>query len=887
LATVFYCPKGGDHMGAESIYRLYVEIAAVDKFSSLFKSFITKAQAASAQMKELQGAMKLMGASSAEIQTLSKSLDDLARARKFDNLANDLKQVGMSAADIHKLKNAMNDYYDQQQKLQKTQGTLAKVGLVGVGVTGAGAAIAYGITKAAEQAAQFQTAIVGASAAMKLTNQEATKFSNMAMNLGIPTRFSAVETSQILNAMYTAGLTKQQVLNPAIAREYVNFADVQAYRKGENPEDAVHSAIGMTHLYGIYSSSQITPFLNQLNAVLMNTHDSISQFATTFKYVAGTAKNMGMNSQDALAATAWLGRMGMGSGRGGTNLADFMRLSVLGAGSKAATQAMYQAGLVKDGHSVFTDAKGNFVGIPQSVQIMQDLYKRYHGNMNELTPLIHTIWGVQGGRIAQLMMSPGAADQYKMVQNEMRNSGSIDTIQESYNKTLSGQTRQLKTTIEDIVTQFGLQLIPVLTKVLGAINPILGAFLKFEQNHTGLVKVAAVFATIAASAMLVVGPLIMLASGIGLLATSLKAGGIARTGLKLMGAPIKGAGSLLGKAGGVVKGVAEDVSIGTKMYGQAAIKSATSALKSFGSAAANAAKSFGTLAASVGKSTIKSVGSAISSAGSALKSFGSNALNAAKAFGTLALNVGKSTVALVANAAKTVAVKTAQLAVAAATRVWAAVQAGLDIVLSANPISLIIIAIAALIAIVVVMITHWRQVISVVESVWDKIKQFASWIASAFVNLWHQAVDWGRNLIQGLWNGISGMAGWFVSQITGFVGKYITGPIKSLLGIHSPSRVFMEFGGYLAQGLAIGMTNNAHLVSHAANHLSNATIPTSMGVMSSGSRNNSPFIGELHIHANDAAGGRAAADAFINAMGKDARLRNMSTSIGANKFAFR
>ncbi|MCU1576594.1 MAG: phage tail tape measure protein, partial [Leifsonia sp.] len=33
------------------------------------------------------------------------------------------------------------------------------------------------------------------------------------------------------------------------------------------------------------------------------------------------------------------------------------------------------------------------------------------------------------------------------------------------------------------------------------------------------------------------------------------------------------------------------------------------------------------------------------------------------------------------------------------------------------------------------------------------------------------------------------------------------GPLKSALGIHSPSRVFMEIGGYTMKGLEIGLSN--------------------------------------------------------------------------------
>ena len=61
----------------------------------------------------------------------------------------------------------------------------------------------------------------------------------------------------------------------------------------------------------------------------------------------------------------------------------------------------------------------------------------------------------------------------------------------------------------------------------------------------------------------------------------------------------------------------------------------------------------------------------------------------------------------------------------------------------------------------------------------------------------------GQNLITGLWNGISDKASWLYSQITG-MGSTVVSKVKSLFGISSPSKVFAEIGGYLAEGLGEG-----------------------------------------------------------------------------------
>lgn len=65
------------------------------------------------------------------------------------------------------------------------------------------------------------------------------------------------------------------------------------------------------------------------------------------------------------------------------------------------------------------------------------------------------------------------------------------------------------------------------------------------------------------------------------------------------------------------------------------------------------------------------------------------------------------------------------------------------------------------------------------------------------------ALNIGESLVKGVWNGIQAMAGWFWDSVMGFFSNIVSG-VKSLLGIHSPSRVFAEIGKNMALGLGGG-----------------------------------------------------------------------------------
>lgn len=69
--------------------------------------------------------------------------------------------------------------------------------------------------------------------------------------------------------------------------------------------------------------------------------------------------------------------------------------------------------------------------------------------------------------------------------------------------------------------------------------------------------------------------------------------------------------------------------------------------------------------------------------------------------------------------------------------------------------------------------------------------------------------DWGsigRNIVQGLKDGIAGMwdniKSWFNDKVNSLVGG-----VKRILGIHSPSKVFAGIGGYMAEGLGEGFSD--------------------------------------------------------------------------------
>ena len=85
----------------------------------------------------------------------------------------------------------------------------------------------------------------------------------------------------------------------------------------------------------------------------------------------------------------------------------------------------------------------------------------------------------------------------------------------------------------------------------------------------------------------------------------------------------------------------------------------------------------------------------------------------------------------------------------------------------------------------------------------SKIPQINSSIVKGIISGIPAIFDVGKNIVEGLWNGIKSMGSWVSGKVKDFFGG-IVGGVKDFLGIHSPSKVFAGIGGFMAEGLGEG-----------------------------------------------------------------------------------
>lgn len=93
-----------------------------------------------------------------------------------------------------------------------------------------------------------------------------------------------------------------------------------------------------------------------------------------------------------------------------------------------------------------------------------------------------------------------------------------------------------------------------------------------------------------------------------------------------------------------------------------------------------------------------------------------------------------------------------------------------------------------------------------IPSLLSGIKNVANSILGVFREVPGMLWDIGVNIVKGLWNGMAGIKDWVISKVRS-LGKSILNGLKSVLGIHSPSKEFAIVGRYSILGYTEALDN--------------------------------------------------------------------------------
>ncbi|MCQ2009264.1 phage tail tape measure protein [Sporolactobacillus sp. STSJ-5] len=736
-------------------------------------------------------------------------------------------------------KKSMNNTFDGLKTAGKT-------------VTAAGAGIAAGLGFAVKSAADFDQAMANAYAVM--APDEVNKFKgalkDLAVQMGAETKYSGKEAAEGIGELLKAGVSVTDVIHGGLkgALSLATAGDLSL---------ADSAQIASTALNAFKNDNlSVSKAADILAGAANASATDVSELQYGLSMVSAVASGVGWSFKDTTTALAEFAQNGLRGSDAGTSLKT-MLLNLQPATDKAAGKMKDLGIITKDGNNLFIDSKGNFKGLAEVSQILQD----HLGGLTKAQQqaALKTMFGTDAVRAANIMMNEGAKGATNMA--TAMGKVSADDVAAQKMNTLKGAIELLKGSLETAAQTIGDALLPALRVLVGAVQGLVD---KFNSLPKGMQSFIAIGAAVAAALALIIGPILLLIGFLPAIAA----------GFAMLAGPV---GAVIGIVALVVAAIIGLVAIiknlwqtneqfrdnvmtiwkGIQAIFQAVMPAITAivkvawfliksiivsvldAVKNVISGAvgviANIFKLFGSLLTGNWKGAWDAIKGLLQSAvqliwGIVNLYFVGKLLAPLRAFGPAA----KSILQAIWGAIK-------GIFTGGVGAIRGFVEGGFNLIRSV--ISNVMNGVRSVIS------TVWNFIRgnisgavssarSAVSGAFNAIRSVVSsvmgGIKGAVSRGWNAAVSFlkginlasiGKNIIRGLINGIGSMMGAITDKIKSIAGN-ITGGIKKALGIHSPSRVMRdEVGKMVGAGLQVGMLDSLKGIGQAADQMANASIP--------------------------------------------------------------
>ncbi|MGN7409971.1 hypothetical protein [Sporosarcina sp. SAFN-010] len=439
--------------------------------------------------------------------------------------------------------------------------------------------------------------------------------------------------------------------------------------------------------------------------------------------------------------------------------------------------------------------------------------------VNENMPKIRSIFSdaIQGMINMFAAFAPSSADMMTSLQDMMeRFKEWSSTLAENqsfqnfinYIKENGPQVVSLIGNITTFLVNLGIALAPIGQTMLGLINRFLEWSSAMMENHPWVGKIIAAVVVFGGAMLAALPHVIGLIAAIGTLATPI---GAAQVSILSMAA------TFIAKTSAMVANTVKSVAT---IIGRWALMAAQSAIH-----AAKVAASW-TLAtgAKMVTAVAKMVASAATFVGKWLLMATKATASATKQAAAWTLSTGAAMAKSVANMTRTAVLFVAKWVLMGAQALAQAARMAAAWLLALGPVGWVIATVVGLAALIIAnwskikakTVEIWNNISNAVKNAWTAVKQKTveavvalgkeiGKIPGKVLEFRSQMLSAGKDLVMGLINGIKNMAKDAIGAITGVVSGVVN-KAKSLLKIHSPSRVFISIGEFVGKGMAIGVS---------------------------------------------------------------------------------
>lgn len=424
------------------------------------------------------------------------------------------------------------------------------------------APIVAGFTAAVKKTGDFDAAMSQVQAVSGATAEDIALLREKAKEMGETTKFSASESAEALNYMAMAGWKTEDMLGGI--EGIMNLAAASGEDLGTT-SDIVTDALTA---FG-YAAEDAGHFADILAAASSNANTNVSMMGESFKYVAPVAGALGYSAEDVAVALGLMANAGIKADQAGTSLRNM--LNRMAKPTKESAEAMERLGLeLYDGEGemfTFREIMDQLRTSMNEINMPLDKYneeldlldeqladgtlseKKYAAALEELNLRAFGAEGAEKARAAAMLggtramsgllaIANASTDDYEKLTSAIDNSsqafarladGSVvplnealksgQEIVEQYNgsaeamsntmlNNLPGQITLLKSQIEALAISFGEMLMPIVRKVVTALQGLMDKLNAMDESQRErIIKIAAIAAA-AGPVLMIIGKVV-------------------------------------------------------------------------------------------------------------------------------------------------------------------------------------------------------------------------------------------------------------------------------------------------------------------------------------------------------------------------------------------
>ncbi|MCM3783667.1 phage tail tape measure protein [Neobacillus mesonae] len=755
---------------------------------------------------------------------IAKTEQELKRMDgQLDQNTNSLKAQGVT---VSKLGKEYEEAFDQAKRAMGNAFDQAKA--LGTGLTAAGAGLAAGLGKAISTSSEFEAQLSRVGAIAEATDSQLLELRDSALELGASTSKSASEVAKGQEELAALGFTVEEILGamPGV----ISAAEASG-------ADMAQTAEVMASTLNIFGkeASEATKVADILAKTANVSAANITDMQYALKYAGPPAAALGISLEELSAAIGIMTNAGMQGEQAGTSLRSAL-LALLNP-SEENSKLMSAMGVE------ITDLEGNFIGLEKLVQNLSDSMVGMSDTQKAAT--LASLVGTEAVSGILSLMAAGPEEINKFSQALEDSGGASAKAAAQMKDNLKGSVEEMSGAFETLMITIGTALTPMIQALANALGGLANWFNGLSPTLQSFIAIAG---AVAAAVGLIAGPLLLIVGFIPQIAAGLSALGPAFAALT---GPI---GIVVAAIAGLVAGIT--VLYNTNDEARAKIDAAWKAIQTAAQTIFNAVsgiiktvfgaiKQFWTTWGGDIKSFFQTLWDAVSKIFKAvfdtISKIVKTVFNDIKAFwdqwgGTIQQTFKNlwEIVKTIFSAAFTVISTVVMTAFNAIKAFWDTWGSTIQTVFTTiwNVVKTIFqgawegikIIVETAVKVISGIVDVWLKVFQGDwKGAWESAKKVASdlWngILKIFANAFEVMMDVGKNIINGLIQGIKNLAGAVVDTAKD-IAKSIADAFTDFFDIHSPSRLTKGFGKNIVQGLAEGIAETSREAVKAATSLS-------------------------------------------------------------------